>query len=607
MRFDIRLRMLLLILLTALPLSGIGLWSARELGLAMEERLHQGGEYVINQIIQEYIDPINTVSGILQTIGISVETDDPDECTHQLKEAVRITPQLSGVLFIRASDGKAVCSSSDSSTNLVIDDRDVKEAIENRMIRISGYHRGKVSRREIIRIIVPVIEADGAVNMLVIGGVDLKVLNERVGKGLHLTNQVVVVFDHYGNIVGYVPGEKQMVGVNIADSAVYKQALHGQDTQGTVSDSVFFPGNAWAITREVPEIVAEGLYVALLVSTDVFYAPLKDVRNTTIMTTLLLLVLTVGLTMVLVNRSILRPIAHLAWVTNRFAKGDLNARAGQAYDKTELGGLMQDFDAMADVVAHNIHERERLARMKAQFMSSVSHELRTPLTSIKGSLALVNAGVMGDLPPDVREMTGVAEDSCERLIRLINDLLDMDKLAAGKMTINWADVPLSAVLDDLRQEIEGYAAQYGVRVVLQAAEAEGVLLRTDRDRLLQVLLNLVSNAVKFSPQDQPVTVSVSRPAADSIQIAVRDHGPGIPADFRDRIFKSFNQADSSDRRAKGGTGLGLAISKSIMELLGGDIGFDSVQGQGSTFFVIMPLPVPPKPEDSDGETAEGEL
>ena len=238
------------------------------------------------------------------------------------------------------------------------------------------------------------------------------------------------------------------------------------------------------------------------------------------------------------------------------------------------------------VVIRDISKRKEIERMKDEFVSTVSHELRTPLTSIQGSLGLVANGVTGALPPAAKPLVDIAHKNCGRLILLINDILDAEKIAAGKMTFAFREQELMPLLEQTIESNRAYGAPFGVR--FETGETvPGAKVEVDADRLIQVITNLLSNAVKFSPRGETVTVSVRR-AGGRLRIAVTDRGAGIPVEFRDRIFQKFSQADSSDRRAKGGTGLGLSISKAIVEKHHGVLSFVSDVGKGTTFFVDLP-------------------
>jgi signal transduction histidine kinase len=225
-------------------------------------------------------------------------------------------------------------------------------------------------------------------------------------------------------------------------------------------------------------------------------------------------------------------------------------------------------------------------QLKKEFTSTLSHELRTPLTSIIGSLQLINSGVLGEVDKEVAELTGVAERNGQRLLDLINDILDIEKIESGKLTLT----PELLTLDELVGESlvlnKGFAERFQVRY-----EPRGTLLpvqvKADRKRLLQVMTNLLSNAAKFSPPGEAVEVSMED-LGTRVRIGVHDHGPGIPENFRSRIFGRFAQADSSATRQKGGTGLGLAICKRLIELMDGRIGFTDRDGGGTVFFFELP-------------------
>jgi PAS domain S-box-containing protein len=230
----------------------------------------------------------------------------------------------------------------------------------------------------------------------------------------------------------------------------------------------------------------------------------------------------------------------------------------------------------------DIREQKRIERMKSEFISTVSHELRTPLTSISGALGLIASNVLGELPEKAKSMLDIAYKNSQRLSVLINDLLDMEKLLAGKMPF---DSGIQAVLPLVQQaivEISSYADKYSVKLVLHDA-SDGALIDVDGFRLQQVLHNFLSNAAKYSPPQAVVDVDLTI-NGEWLRISVRDHGLGIADEFKAHMFQKFSQADSSDRRQKGGTGLGLAISKELVERMGGRIGFESELGQGACFF-----------------------
>ena len=236
---------------------------------------------------------------------------------------------------------------------------------------------------------------------------------------------------------------------------------------------------------------------------------------------------------------------------------------------------------------HDITERIQMERMKSEFISTVSHELRTPLTSIRGSLGLIMGGVAGELPAQAKVLVDIAHKNSERLIMLVNDILDMEKIEAGKMEFQLQAVELLPLVKQALEDNRAYAEQYKVAFAL-ACEPTEARVYADPNRLQQVLANLLSNAAKFSPADDNVMVRVTRDGKN-IRVAVSDHGSGIPEQFTGRIFQKFAQADSSDTRKKGGTGLGLSITKAIIEQMGGRIGFDSQPNVLTTFWVELPV------------------
>ncbi|GAA0558255.1 hypothetical protein GCM10009098_27770 [Rheinheimera aquimaris] len=241
----------------------------------------------------------------------------------------------------------------------------------------------------------------------------------------------------------------------------------------------------------------------------------------------------------------------------------------------------------------DVTERMQLQQLKDEFISTVSHELRTPLTSIKGALGLVNAGTLGQVPESMSKLLQVAHSNSERLSQLINDLLDIEKLIAGKMPFDLRSVEVSTELEHAVSNLQPYANQFAVDLQLGDI-APQLRIKADKLRLQQVVTNLLSNAIKFSGKNSAVKITADR-QSDQVRIAVHDSGIGIASEFQPRIFERFAQADGSSSRQSGGTGLGLAICKELVEQMGGAIGFSSVLHQGSVFYFTLPLHTDSKP------------
>ena len=235
----------------------------------------------------------------------------------------------------------------------------------------------------------------------------------------------------------------------------------------------------------------------------------------------------------------------------------------------------------------DITERRHMERLKSEFVSTVTHELRTPMTSIHGALSLLASGVAGPLPEGAQELVARSHQSSERLVRLINDVLDVERIEARLMRYAMNAQPLAPLVDQAIDATRAYAQQHGVEFDLQA-QHDAVRILADADRIVQVVVNLLSNAVKFAGPSKRVSIRTSA-TESGVRVSVIDDGTGIPESFRPRVFERFSQADGSDRRQKGGTGLGLNICRSIITEHGGHIDYVSVAGQGSEFYFELPV------------------
>ena len=233
----------------------------------------------------------------------------------------------------------------------------------------------------------------------------------------------------------------------------------------------------------------------------------------------------------------------------------------------------------------DIARRREAERVKEEFVSVVGHELRTPLTSIRGSLGLLQAGVVGELPEGAAEMVTMAVANTDRLVRLVNDVLDVERMDSGHMPLQRTRVAAGELVRESEGALAATAAQAGVRL---RADIQELTICADADRIVQTLVNLLGNAIKFSPPGSAVTIT-ARQQGGSALFCVKDEGRGIPAEQLGAIFERFGQVDISDAREKGGSGLGLAIARGIVEHHGGRLWAESVPGQGSTFCFTLPL------------------
>jgi PAS domain S-box-containing protein len=270
---------------------------------------------------------------------------------------------------------------------------------------------------------------------------------------------------------------------------------------------------------------------------------------------------------------IIRPDGEIRWV----------------HELAQLVPAEKNPDLMLIGSIQDITERMKLQQMKDEFISTVSHELRTPLTSIYGALNLLESGNLVQLPAKAQKLISIAASNCKQLTHLINDLLDIEKLSAGKMMMDLMPVRVIDVLQRAITDHQPYAAPKEIRLLLETQrELQPLQIMLDEHRLLQILANLLSNAVKFSPNGGEVLLT-GHIVDDTVEIAIQDQGPGLPEEFKHRIFQRFSQADASSSKIKGGTGLGLALCKELIEAMDGSIGFVSQVGFGARFYVRLPI------------------
>lgn len=267
----------------------------------------------------------------------------------------------------------------------------------------------------------------------------------------------------------------------------------------------------------------------------------------------------------------------------RWMKGHAVIQCDNAGVPESMLGAMHDISSL--VFAKEAAEQAE--KLKSQFLSTVSHELRTPLSVISGSLSLMSLEAE-TLSEETKHVLELANRNSKRLTLLINDLLDIEKLSSGSLSFQIKEYSLEFLVQKAIAENQGYAAQHQAKILLNRDISANVHIAVDELRFMQVMANLLSNAAKFSPNDGEIKVDTSIAEGNAL-VEVIDRGPGIPEVFKNRVFEPFAQAESSDSRSKGGTGLGLAITKTIIEKMGGTIGFESVPGEKTRFWLLLPI------------------
>ncbi len=269
-----------------------------------------------------------------------------------------------------------------------------------------------------------------------------------------------------------------------------------------------------------------------------------------------------------------------------------------------LTNIIYDDETKTIVVIRDISERKKVDTLKDEFIATISHELRTPITAIHGSLKLLLSGIVGEIPDKYTKMIEIAENNSVRLLNLVNDILDLEKIKQNKMEFN---MEISEVIPLVKNSIDmnrPYGKQFQVEYMLKSnINLQGYKIKVDRSRFMQIFSNLLSNAAKFTLSGDVVEIIIDKDD-DNIKFFVIDHGRGIPEESQKKLFRKFNQVDASSSRKRGGSGLGLSITKAIIEKMGGEIGFTSEEGAGTSFYFTLPEYVEKEEKTKEEKTVE---
>ncbi|MBI4989966.1 MAG: response regulator [Rhodocyclales bacterium] len=650
----IRLRVFLLVLLASLPAPGFLVLHAINQRADEIAEAKQNLAALAGYAAQDLDEALHGALQLAAALARTRELQRPQaaECSAFLAGVHKEFPRYTA-LSTYTLDGDVQCDGLQSGKRINIADREYfRRAREAAAPTVGEPVFGRVTGAGVIPVLHPVPAADGRPQSYLIAALDLARFAGKFAEKRHTHEAVFVLWDRHGTIMARHPDNAQWAGKDFPDVPVTRfvaAAGNGGTTEAVDADGTL---RVWGVAA-LPQTRGTGLRLgigypraALVAAADRdLFGALAGLGGLTL--------LLLAAAWLLGEAAIGRPAARILAATTRFRGGDLAARIGAPYPRGELGGLMRTLDATAGEIEaqqkeirtlnatleNRVAERtalveeksaeimsknaqlEQASRMKSEFLANMSHELRTPLNAILGFSELLRDGLMGALN---EEQTGAVTDihsAGRHLLSLINDVLDLSKIEAGRMSLEPETVDARELLDGSLFIVKEKAAVHGIRLTLDAPAELGALV-VDPRKAKQILYNLLSNAVKFTPDGGSVTLTarmaagdaVARagawgrvlplagpPAARYLEVAVTDSGPGMAADDLQRLFEPFAQLDSSLTKRFEGTGLGLAMVRRLAELHGGTVAVKSAPGEGSTFAVWLPVggiaaaPSPPTP------------
>jgi signal transduction histidine kinase len=618
---SLRGRLLLLVLLSALLPLGLALFGYveqrnRATVQAESEALRLARLVAADQ--RRVIDQARLVLTMLAALP-EVRGRDSAACNALM---VRLRDELGSFQSLGVIDrnGTIVCSSLPTALSLAVADRTyVGRAASLRGFAVGDYQIGRASQTANVNFGYPLFDDDGSLIAVVYASLNLDWLNRYAAEAQLPPEGTLTVVDAGGTILARQPEPERWVGRSATDAPLMAGLLardaegmaEGADVDGVQRLFAFVP------LRTAPEATHASLIVGIPAAVAYAAADRDLWRSLAALTATGLVVL--ALARLGANRLIVRPVQALVIATRRLSRGDLGARTGLRPGADEIGQLGRAFDEMAGALQAADARRaedERLRRekdeleqqhravqeanrLKSELISIVSHEMRTPLTSIQGYVHLLLEGASGPLPDEQRKFLTIVYDNSVRLLSLINDLLDLARIEAGRLDLHQGAVDLAAAIQAVADDLRPLLRAKSQTIALDLPD-DLPAVWADHDRAIQILTNLISNAHKYTPDGGHIAVS-ARADGDHVAVGVRDDGIGLSDAEQAQLFTRFFRASNATVRRTSGTGLGLAITHSLVELHGGQLRVVSAPGQGSTFSFTLPLapsePARPAPSE----------
>ncbi len=602
----LRIRLLLLLFIAIIPALGLTLYTGIELRNAAISEAQENALRLIRTTSASHQRTIERTKSILVSLGEDPRVRNRDSQTCSALVATELKQHLSFINFGASTpDGNIFCSALPFKGRLSVAGRPFFErALQTRGFVTGEYEVDQITGRHSLTFASPIVNTAGELQAVLFAAVDLERGNALLTDVDLPKGAVYILVDRKGMVLSWYPDPAKRVGRAMAETPLAQMLLANQAEGATEAVGADGVRRLYAFTVLGDRSKGGDLFAAIGIPSSV---ALEIARSTTrnLIALSLLAVLAFAVAWGGASLLFLNPVNALVAATRRLRAGDLSARTGLRYGRGELDQLARAFDdTAAKLQAHaaTLEQRvaERTAQLKAakteadranqaksDFLSRMSHELRTPLNAVIGFSELLLERVVGDLNTKQEEFIRDVRDSGVHLLSLINDVLDISKIEAGRMELHIAETDLAEVVEaamtTLRPMIERKHLDLS-----STLDPRAPVIRADKVRLKQILYNLLSNAVKFTPEGGQIRIETHQINGD-LELAVVDTGPGIAPEEQRKLFQEFVQLDTPQPSEYTGTGLGLVLVKRLTELHGGRVRLESEVGKGSRFTVRLPI------------------
>jgi signal transduction histidine kinase len=603
---SLRLRLWLLVLLAFMPALGLMFYTAAE---QRQHAVKEVKDQALRMAQLASSDQERRIDGtryLLMALAHVPDVRDGDaaECERFLSTLLKDNP-LYTTFVIADLWGDIICSAVPFNKPVNIADRAYfQDAMENRDFSIGEFHVGRITDRFGIGFGYPILDANGRVQAVVVAAMDLSWLNQLMADAELPEGALLLVIDRNGTILYGFPIPEAWIGQFDLNAPLLQAML----TQGQVTAEL-------RVMDDIPRIYAftalRGLagagYVSIGIPQAIAYAPARRTLARNLIGLSLVGVLALAAAWIGADVFILRRVQALVRAAQRLSRGDLTTRTGLSHGPGELGQLAEAFDDMAESLEkHQMQQRleEELRRqnealaeenrrvqevnqLKSEFVSLVSHELRTPLTAISGYLDLLLEAPGAQSTAKQQELLGIVKRNAERLVKLIDDLLDLSRIESGKVELRITAVDIVALITEVVSLLQPQFEAKGQELSFDQTQTLPAVAG-DAERIRQILINVLSNAYKYTPQGGQIWLT-ARAEDRWVRIDVRDNGIGLSPDEQAHLFDRFFRARQPTTQNVEGTGLGLPITRLLVDMHGGRIAVTSAPGKGSTFSFTLPV------------------